>query len=163
MELINSGVSAGHKILLFSQFTSMLELIGERLARENIRFYRLTGETPKESRLKMIQAFQKDDVPLFLISLKAGGTGINLTAADMVIHYDPWWNVAAQEQATDRTHRIGQDKQVTVFKLITKDTIEENIMKLQAAKQALADQVVAEGMVSLGSLSREELLELVQR
>ena len=104
-----------------------------------------------------------DDVPLFLISLKAGGTGINLTAADMVIHYDPWWNVAAQEQATDRAHRIGQEKQVTVFKLITKDTIEENILKLQAAKQALADQVVAEGMVSLGSLSRQEILELVDR
>lgn len=111
----------------------------------------------------MIQAFQRDDVPLFLISLKAGGTGINLTAADMVIHYDPWWNVAAQEQATDRAHRIGQEKQVTVFKLITKDTIEENILKLQAAKQALADQVVAEGMVSLGSLSRQEILELVDR
>ena len=163
MELVGSGVREGHKILLFSQFTSMLELIGERLAREKIRYYLLTGETSKESRLKMIQAFQRDDVPLFLISLKAGGTGINLTAADMVIHYDPWWNVAAQEQATDRAHRIGQEKQVTVFKLITKDTIEENILKLQAAKQALADQVVAEGMVSLGSLSRQEILELVDR
>ncbi len=109
----------------------------------------------------MIQAFQRDEVPVFLISLKAGGTGVNLTAADMVIHYDPWWNVAAQDQATDRAHRIGQDKQVTVFKLITKDTIEENILKLQASKQALAEQVVTEGMVSLGSLSREQLLELL--
>lgn len=161
MELVLSGVGEGHKILLFSQFTSMLELIGARLSKEEIRFYRLTGETPKEERLKMIQAFQRDDVPVFLISLKAGGTGLNLTAADMVIHYDPWWNVAAQDQATDRAHRIGQDKQVTVFKLITKDTIEENILKLQASKQALADQVVAEGMVSLGSLSREQLLELL--
>ncbi len=161
MELISSGVSEGHKILLFSQFTSMLERIGERLSREKIEFYRLTGETPKEDRLKMIQAFQRDTVPVFLISLKAGGTGLNLTAADMVIHYDPWWNVAAQEQATDRAHRIGQDKQVTVLKLITKDTIEENILKLQAAKQDLADRVVTDGMVSLGSLSRQELMELL--
>ncbi len=161
MDLVFSGVDGGHKILLFSQFASMLELIGARLSKEGIRFYRLTGETSKEERLKMIQAFQREEVPVFLISLKAGGTGLNLTAADMVIHYDPWWNVAAQDQATDRAHRIGQDKQVTVFKLITKDTIEENILKLQASKQALADQVVTEGMVSLGSLSREELLALL--
>ena len=138
----------------------MLELIGARLRKEEILFYCLTGENSKEERLKMIQAFQRDEVPVFLISLKAGGTGVNLTAADM-IHYDPWWNVAAQDQATDRAHRIGQDKQVTVFKLITKDTIEENILKLQASKQALAEQVVTEGMVSLGSLSREQLLELL--
>ena len=161
MDLVLSGVSEGHKILLFSQFTSMLELIGARLRKEEILFYCLTGENSKEERLKMIQAFQRDEVPVFLISLKAGGTGVNLTAADMVIHYDPWWNVAAQDQATDRAHRIGQDKQVTVFKLITKDTIEENILKLQASKQALAEQVVTEGMVSLGSLSREQLLELL--
>lgn len=96
-----------------------------------------------------------------LISLKAGGTGINLTAASMVIHYDPWWNVAAQNQATDRAYRIGQDKKVSVFKLITKDTIEENILKLQASKQVLAEQVVTEGMVSLGGLSQEELLKLL--
>lgn len=161
MELIVSGVESGNKILLFSQFTSMLELIGQRIAKEGLSFYCLTGETPKEERLKMIQAFQRDSVPIFLISLKAGGTGINLTAASMVIHYDPWWNVAAQNQATDRAYRIGQDKKVSVFKLITKDTIEENILKLQASKQVLADQVVTEGIVSLGGLSQEELLKLL--
>ncbi len=161
MELVSSGVEAGHKILLFSQFTSMLELIGERMNKEGIAFYKLTGETSKEKRLKMVQAFQKDSVPVFLISLKAGGTGLNLTAADMVIHYDPWWNVAAQNQATDRAHRIGQEKQVAVFKLITRGTIEENILKLQESKKVLADQVVTEGMVSLGSLSQEELLGLL--
>ena len=161
MELIVSGVESGNKILLFSQFTSMLELIGQRIAKEGLSFYCLTGETPKEERLKMIQAFQRDSVPIFLISLKAGGTGINLTAASMVIHYDPWWNVAAQNQATDRAYRIGQDKKVSVFKLITKDTIEENILKLQASKQVLAEQVVTEGMVSLGGLSQEELLKLL--
>jgi len=96
-----------------------------------------------------------------LISLKAGGTGLNLTAADMVIHYDPWWNVAAQNQATDRAYRIGQEKQVSVFKLITRDTIEENILKLQESKRLLADQIVSEGMVSLGSLSHDQLKELL--
>ena len=161
MELILSGTAAGHKILLFSQFTSMLQLIGERIATEEIKFYLLTGETPKEERIRLVNAFQKDDVKVFLISLKAGGTGLNLTAADMVIHYDPWWNVAAQNQATDRTHRIGQEKQVSVFQLITKDTVEENILKLQKAKEILAEEVVSEGMVSLGSLSQEQLKNLL--
>jgi len=109
----------------------------------------------------MAGAFQSDDVPVFLISLKAGGTGLNLTAADIVIHYDPWWNVAAQNQATDRTHRIGQEKQVTVYRLIMKDTIEENILGLQEQKQDLADQIVREGTMSLGSLTREELIGLL--
>jgi len=161
MELVLSGISAGHKILLFSQFTSMLRLIGERLGKEGVTFYMLTGKTPKEERISMAGAFHKDDVPVFLISLKAGGTGLNLTAADMVIHYDPWWNVAAQNQATDRAHRIGQAKQVVVFRLITRDTIEENMLKLQRAKEALAGQVVAGGMVPLGSLSEEELMGLL--
>lgn len=161
MELVRSGVSAGHKILLFSQFTSMLELIRERLEKEGVAFHVLTGETPKEERIRLVNLFHKDDVPVFLISLKAGGTGLNLTAADMVIHYDPWWNVAAQNQATDRAHRIGQEKQVSVFQLITKGTIEENILKLQKSKKALADQVVTEGMVSLGSLSQAEIRELL--
>ena len=161
MELLSGAVSAGHKTLLFSQFTSMLDLIGERLENEGIRYHLLTGATKKEDRLKMVNQFHKDDVPVFLISLKAGGTGLNLTAADVVIHYDPWWNVAAQNQATDRTHRIGQEKQVSVFKLITKDTLEENIVKLQDAKQNLAEQIITEGTVSLGSLSREELLKLL--
>ena len=98
-----------------------------------------------------------------LISLKAGGTGLNLTAADIVIHYDPWWNVAAQNQATDRAYRIGQEKPVTVYKLILKDTIEENLLKLQNAKLALAAQVVSEGVVSLGDLSQNELMELFEQ
>lgn len=110
----------------------------------------------------MVAAFQEDPVMVFLISLKAGGTGLNLTAADIVIHYDPWWNAAAQNQATDRAHRIGQDRPVTVYKLIVKDTIEENILKLQESKRLLADQIVTEGMVSLGSLGREELLAILE-
>ena len=109
----------------------------------------------------MVHSFSRDAVPVFLISLKAGGTGLNLTAADIVIHYDPWWNVAAQNQATDRAHRIGQKHQVTVYKLIMKHTIEENILRLQESKQQLADQIVREGMVSLGELGKEELLKIL--
>lgn len=161
IDLIRQGIDGGHKILLFSQFTSMLELIGKRLQKEEITYHMLTGATSKEERIRMTGAFQTDEVPVFLISLKAGGTGLNLTAADIVIHYDPWWNVAAQNQATDRTHRIGQEKQVTVFKLIMKDTIEENILKLQENKKNLAEQIITEGTVSLSSLTRDDLLEIL--
>lgn len=161
MDLIRNGVNGGHKILLFSQFTSMLRIIEKRLSQEEIACYTLTGSTPKEERLRMVDSFHTDPVPVFLISLKAGGTGLNLTAADMVIHYDPWWNVAAQNQATDRAHRIGQEKQVSVFKLITKGTIEENIMVLQESKKNLADQIIAEGAVSLSSLTREDLVKML--
>lgn len=161
IQLVKSAIEGGHKLLLFSQFTSMLEILARRLGQEEISCYMLTGSTPKEERIQMAGAFQGDGVPVFLISLKAGGTGLNLTAADIVIHYDPWWNVAAQNQATDRTHRIGQEKQVTVYRLILKDTIEENILNLQAQKQNLADQIIQEGTQSLSSLSREELLKLL--
>lgn len=163
VSLIASASAAGHKILLFSQFASMLERIRERLLQEGISSHLLVGATPKEERSRMVQAFASDEVPVFLISLKAGGTGLNLTAADIVIHYDPWWNVAAQNQATDRAYRIGQEKPVTVYKLILKDTIEENLLKLQNAKLALAAQVVSEGMVSLGDLSQNELMELFEQ
>ena len=163
VSLIASASAAGHKILLFSQFASMLERSRERLLQEGISSHLLVGATPKEERSRMVQAFASDEVPVFLISLKAGGTGLNLTAADIVIHYDPWWNVAAQNQATDRAYRIGQEKPVTVYKLILKDTIEENLLKLQNAKLALAAQVVSEGMVSLGDLSQNELMELFEQ
>ncbi|MCB6607667.1 SNF2 helicase associated domain-containing protein [[Clostridium] symbiosum] len=161
ISLIASAVESGHKILLFSQFTSMLAIIGQRLKKEEISYHLLVGSTPKEERNRMVNDFHRDGVPVFLISLKAGGTGLNLTAADIVIHYDPWWNVAAQNQATDRAHRIGQSRQVTVYKLIMKDTIEENILNLQEAKKNLADQIVTEGMVSLAELSREELIRIL--
>ncbi|RGY97291.1 DEAD/DEAH box helicase [Clostridium sp. AM58-1XD] len=160
IDLVKDGVSGGHKILLFSQFTSMLEIIGKRLRKEEIEYHVLTGDTPKEERLKLVDSFHRDDTPVFLISLKAGGTGLNLTAADVVIHYDPWWNVAAQNQATDRVYRIGQERQVSVFKLITKNTIEENILSLQESKKTLAEQIISEGTVSLASLSKSDLMEL---
>ncbi len=162
MELLENGTEAGHKILLFSQFTSMLDIIAKRLTKEKIPYYMMTGSTSKKERMQMVTAFQKDDVQVFLISLKAGGTGLNLTAADIVIHYDPWWNVAAQNQATDRAHRIGQENQVTVFKLITKNTVEENILKLQEMKKDLADTVVTEGTGAFSGLSKEDLLAMLE-
>ena len=162
MELLYSGVEAGYRILLFSQFTSMLDRIRSRLDEAGIASLLLVGETAKEERQQRVNAFQRGEAPVFLISLKAGGTGLNLTKADMVIHYDPWWNVAAQNQATDRAHRIGQEKTVTVIQLITRGTIEENILKLQQAKASLADQVVTGENVSLGSLSFEEIAGLLE-
>ena len=160
MDLIRRGTEGEHKILLFSQFTSMLERISRRLEKEGIESICLTGAVPKEERLKLVERFSKENVPVFLISLKAGGTGLNLTAADIVIHYDPWWNIAAQNQATDRAHRIGQEKQVTVYRLITKNTIEENILTLQEAKSRLADQIMEGQPASLSGLSKKELKEL---
>ena len=160
-DLIHSAVEGGHKILLFSQFTSMLSLLADRLTREGMSFYTITGETPKEKRLQLVKAFNEDETPVFLISLKAGGVGLNLTGADVVIHYDPWWNVAVQNQATDRAHRIGQTKKVVVYRLIAKNTIEEKIQKLQESKKALSDSVVQDGDGQLGAMSREDFLSLL--
>jgi len=162
MELIQNAMEGGHRILLFSQFTSMLSKIQEQLQEAGIPFLSLTGATGKERRAALVEEFQKGEIPVFCISLKAGGTGLNLTAADIVIHYDPWWNVAVQNQATDRAHRIGQKNPVTVYKLIAKGTIEENIVRLQEAKKDLAEQIVTEENRALGSLSRRELLEILK-
>ena len=160
-ELVKSAVEGGHKILLFSQFTSMLELIAKRMGEENISFYTITGATPKEKRLQLVKDFNKNDTKLFLISLKAGGVGLNLTGADVVIHYDPWWNLAVQNQATDRTHRIGQTKMVVVYRLIAKGTIEEKIQELQESKRALSEQVIQGDAGQLGGMSREDFIALL--
>ena len=162
MDLVHSAIEGEHRILLFSQFTSMLDLLKERLDREEIPYYEITGATPKKERLRLVTDFNTGDVPLFLISLRAGGTGLNLTGADIVIHYDPWWNAAAQNQATDRAHRIGQQKPVTVFKLIAKDSIEEKIQQLQEKKLNLADEIIGGEQVSFSSLTREDLLTMIQ-
>ena len=159
--LIEGAVESGHKVLLFSQFTSMLALIEQRLKAAGIGYYLLTGSTSKELRIKMVNAFNNDETPLFLISLKAGGTGLNLTSATTVIHFDPWWNAAAQNQATDRAHRIGQKDTVTVFKLIAKNTIEEKILKLQEAKKELSDQIISEGGVLASELTKDDFMELL--
>ena len=162
VELVQSAVESGHKILLFSQFTSMLELIAGRLAQEKLSFYTITGDTPKEKRLQLVNAFNADDTNVFLISLKAGGVGLNLVGADVVIHYDPWWNVAVQNQATDRAHRIGQTKKVVVYRLIAKGTIEEKIQQLQESKKALSDRIIQGDAGQLGSMTREDFLALLE-
>ena len=161
LQLIRTAVEGGHKILLFSQFKTMLERLNARLEKEDIPYYFLSGETPKEKRAEMVEAFQQDDTSVFSISLKAGGTGLNLTAADIVIHYDPWWNVAAENQASDRTHRIGQTNPVTVYKLIVEDTIEEKIIDLQNQKSALADEILAADEMSSSSFKLDELLKII--
>ena len=162
IETIKTAAEGGHKVLVFSQFTSNFELLEQRLEEEQLAWYRLTGSTKKEERIALVEQFNQNQVPVFLISLKAGGTGLNLTAADIVIHYDPWWNLAVQNQATDRAHRIGQKHVVTVYKLIMKDTIEEKIVALQEKKSDLAEQILSgEGMSEIG-FSKEELLDLLQ-
>ena len=140
MEMVEELLDEGRRILLFSQFTSMISLIEDELKHAGITYAKLTGQT--KDRETPINAFQNGEVPLFLISLKAGGTGLNLTAADTVIHYDPWWNPAVEEQATARAHRIGQDKPVFVYKLMTQGTVEEKILALQSRKRGLADQLI---------------------
>ena len=143
MEMLDELLDEGRKVLLFSQFTSMLSLIEFELEKRGIQYSKLTGQT--RDRETPIKDFQEGRVPLFLISLKAGGTGLNLTAADTVIHYDPWWNPAVEEQATARAHRIGQDKPVFVYKLMTQGTVEEKILLLQNRKRGLADQLMKQG------------------
>lgn len=161
VELLREATAGGHKVLLFSQFTSMLALIRERLETEDIPYYVLQGSTPKEERARLVDAFNADDTPVFLISLKAGGVGLNLTGADMVIHYDPWWNLAVENQATDRAHRIGQKNPVQVVRLIARDTIEERILQMQESKWLLAEQVVGNKTPTITDLTIEELLELI--
>ena len=148
-------VAEGRRVLLFSQFTSMLRLIEAQVTELAIPYCLLTGAT--QNRSDVIARFQSGGAPLFLISLKAGGTGLNLTAADTVIHYDPWWNPAAEAQASDRAHRIGQDKPVFVYKLIAQGTVEERIMHLQAAKHALASQLYAQNNASPASWTAADL------
>ena len=158
MQMVEDLLEEKRKILVFSQFTSMLELIEEELEARDIPYALLTGET--RDRGAQVAAFQQGAVPIFLISLKAGGVGLNLTAADTVIHYDPWWNPAAENQATDRAWRIGQDKPVFVYKLIAKGTLEEKIQLLQQKKSDLAQSVLAEGESQKMALTQEDLQQI---
>jgi SNF2 family DNA or RNA helicase len=156
MELVDELLAEGRRLLVFSQFTSMLALIEAELQSRAIPYALLTGDT--DDRAAQVDAFQSGQVPLFLISLKAGGVGLNLTAADTVIHYDPWWNPAAENQATDRAWRIGQDKPVFVYRLIAKGTLEEKIQELQRTKAGLADAVLAGGETQGLQITAEDLL-----
>jgi SNF2 family DNA or RNA helicase len=149
MELLDTLLSEGRKVLVFSQFTSMLSLIGDALRTRAVEFALLTGDTV--DRAAPITAFQHGQAGVFLISLKAGGVGLNLTAADAVVHYDPWWNPAAENQATDRAWRIGQENPVFVYKLIARGTLEEKIQDMQRRKGELANAVLeADGELASG-------------
>ncbi len=163
LELIEDSSQSGHRILLFSQFTTMLDKISEELDSKGIEHLMLTGSTQTPRRMQLVDEFNEGQVPVFLISLKAGGTGLNLTAADIVIHYDPWWNLSAQNQATDRAYRMGQKNNVQVFQLITKDSIEEKIQKLQERKKDLTESVIKEGETFISKMSEDEVLSLFER
>ena len=141
----------------------MFDNINKELKKRGIEYSILTGQTKVDTRIEMVDEFNKDDnIKVFLISLKAGGTGLNLTGADMVIHFDPWWNLSAQNQATDRAYRIGQRNNVQVFKLISENSIEEKIQKLQDKKQDLTDSVIKSGETFISQMSKEELLGLFE-
>ena len=161
MEIIQEATNAGHKILLFSGYTSMFEYIEKELKQRNIKYFKLTGATKVDERIKLVDEFNENpEIKVFLISLKAGGTGLNLTGADMVIHYDPWWNVSTENQATDRAYRIGQKNNVQVYKLITKNSIEEKIYELQEKKAKLADNMLDTKTTFISKFSKDEIMRL---
>nr|VFJ63742.1 MAG: Helicase conserved C-terminal domain-containing protein [Candidatus Kentron sp. DK] len=150
-----------HKALVFSQFVDHLAIIRATLDEAGVAYQYLDGSTPAKERKRRVDAFQAGTGDVFLISLKAGGLGINLTAADYVIHMDPWWNPAVEDQASDRAHRIGQQRPVTIYRLVTKDTIEEKIVELHRHKRDLADDLLEGGEMS-GKMSARELLRLIR-
>lgn len=163
IEVMKDAVQAGHKILLFSGYTSMFEIIEKELKKEGIEYFKLTGQTKVGDRIRLVDEFnQNENIKVFLISLKAGGTGLNLVGADMVIHYDPWWNLSAENQATDRTYRIGQKKNVQVYKLITKNSIEEKIYELQQRKAELADNMLSTQQTFISKLSKDDIMALFE-
>lgn len=164
VDIVEQTIRNGHKILLFSQFPSALKIVKKELENKKIDSYYLDGSTKSKDRIRLVTEFNQNEVPVFLISLKAGGTGLNLTSADVVIHLDPWWNPQVENQATDRSHRIGQKNVVEVVKLIAKGTIEEKIVELQAKKQKLSDQVI-EGedrdQIILSKLTEQEIKDIL--
>ena len=162
-DILEESISQGHKILLFSQFTTVLKNISKRLDKDKYKYMYLDGATKSEDRMSMVKEFNEGDAKIFLISLKAGGTGLNLTGADVVIHFDPWWNPAVEEQATDRAHRIGQEKTVEVIKLLAQGTIEEKIFNLQQKKKQIIKNVMNEDMNEdnmIAQMTQEDLESL---
>lgn len=161
-EVIANALDSGHRILVFSPFTTMLDIIQQYLVHEKIEYFYLNGTTKAPDRMQMVELFNGGVGQIFLISLKAGGTGLNLTGADMVIHYDPWWNPAVEDQASDRAHRIGQKNSVQVIKLVTQGTIEEKVLALQEKKKELIQAVIQPGETLLSKLSEKELIALFE-
>ena len=161
LELLQNLIESNHKSVIFSQYTRMLHIMRDDLQRLGVKFCYLDGSS--KNRLELVKQFNEDPTCMvFLVSLKAGGTGLNLTGADTVIHYDMWWNPAVENQATDRVHRIGQQNSVSSYKLITKNTIEEKIVELQRRKENLVKQVVSTDDEAVSKLTWEEVLELLQ-
>ena len=163
IEIVEDAVKSNHKILLFSGYTSMFPIIENELEKLNIKYFKLTGATKVDERIDLVDEFNENpNIKVFLISLKAGGTGLNLTGADMVIHYDPWWNLSTENQATDRAYRIGQKNNVQVYKLITKNSIEEKIYELQQKKAELIDNMLSTKTSFINKLSKEDIMKLFE-
>nr|WP_231631393.1 C-terminal helicase domain-containing protein [Halolactibacillus sp. JCM 19043] len=157
LDLIETGLANNHRLLIFSQFSSMLKVMAEKLTEAGYDFFYLDGQTKSQARVEMAERFNEGEKPIFLISLKAGGTGLNLTGADTVILYDLWWNPAVEEQAAGRAHRMGQKEVVHVHRLIAEGTIEEKIYQLQEKKRELIDTVIQPGETTSQSLSEEDI------
>jgi len=160
LEMLPNLISAGRRVLVFSQFTSMLKLLRPKIENLGLKVMYLDGDTPAGERLTLTEEFNQGGADVFLISLRAGGSGLNLTGADVVVHYDPWWNPATEDQATDRAHRIGQMKKVDVFRLVTADSIEEKVVELGERKKALFDRLITPGETGLSALSEKDIREL---
>ena len=160
LDILPGAIEGGHRVLLFSQFTSMLKILRRAIETAGFSCMYLDGETPPARRLEMTADFNEGKGQVFLISLKAGGTGLNLTGADMVIHYDPWWNPAAEDQATDRAHRIGQTRKVDVMRLVTHGSIEEQVVDLGQRKKALFDQLITPGEEMVTALTEQDIRAL---
>ena len=161
-EIIDTKMKDGHRFLIFSQFVSALNIVKEEIEKMGIKYFMITGDTSAKDRLKICNDFNQDeDYKVVLISLKAGGTGLNLVGADIVIHLDPWWNYSAQNQASDRAHRIGQTRTVEVIKLIAENSIEERVVNLQNEKKELVDKVISTDDSSIKSLSIEDLKSIL--
>ncbi|MDF2902985.1 MAG: superfamily helicase, partial [Bacillus sp. (in: firmicutes)] len=161
LEIIEECRSEGKRLLIFSQFTQMLKIIGKELAYQGIPYFYLDGNTPGSERVELCNRFNDGEKEMFLISLKAGGTGLNLTGADTVILYDLWWNPAVEQQAADRAHRIGQKKIVQVIRLVSQGTIEDKMYELQQRKKNLIDEVVQPGQETLSTLTEQEIKDIL--
>ena len=159
MELIYESIDSGHRVVVFSQFVEMLKIIRKALNEDNIEYSYIDGQT--KNRVGLVEHYNHSDIPVFLISLKAGGVGLNLIGADSVILFDPWWNPAVEAQAVDRVHRLGQVNTVNVYRLITRGTIEEKIKKLQGFKQEVFDSLIASNQSFIKTMKMDDIRELL--
>lgn len=160
MEIVNEHIKNNKKIIVFSNFTTVLGIIKDKFIKNNIKYTYLDGTIPSKDRIDIVNDFNQNDYNIFLISLKAGGFGLNITSAEIVIHFDPWWNNAVEDQATDRAHRIGQKNTIHVIKLITKGTIEEKIFEIQEKKNILINSIIRDNELEYNSISKMSIEDL---